>query len=105
MQVTMPDRNAFRTATAPRTMCSTRSSATAARRSSRHPRDVGWVSGGSVVRTGPPEAPEHDEGEHMALREVMLVVQKGDHSLGYYDFETGQELPGAGGSVFHTSSL
>jgi len=28
----------------------------------------------------------------MALREVMLVVQKGDHSLGYYDFETGKEL-------------
>lgn len=28
----------------------------------------------------------------MARREVMVVVQKGDHSLGYYDFETGQEL-------------
>ena len=28
----------------------------------------------------------------MALREVMVVVQKGDHSLGYYDFETGREL-------------
>jgi YVTN family beta-propeller protein len=28
----------------------------------------------------------------MALREVMVVVQKGDHSLGYYDFETGLEL-------------
>ncbi|RPI09768.1 MAG: hypothetical protein EHM71_05175 [Zetaproteobacteria bacterium] len=28
----------------------------------------------------------------MAPRDVMLVVQKGDHSLGYYDFETGQEL-------------
>ena len=28
----------------------------------------------------------------MALREVMIVVQKGDHSLGYYDFETGREL-------------
>ena len=28
----------------------------------------------------------------MAMREVMLVVQKGDHSLGYYDFETGREL-------------
>jgi YVTN family beta-propeller protein len=28
----------------------------------------------------------------MAMRDVMLVVQKGDHSLGYYDFETGREL-------------
>jgi len=28
----------------------------------------------------------------MALREVMVIVQKGDHSLGYYDFETGREL-------------
>jgi YVTN family beta-propeller protein len=28
----------------------------------------------------------------MARREVMVVVQKGDHSLGYYDFETGREL-------------
>ena len=28
----------------------------------------------------------------MALREVMVVVQKGDHSLGYYDFETGTEV-------------
>jgi YVTN family beta-propeller protein len=28
----------------------------------------------------------------MGMREVMVVVQKGDHSLGYYDFETGQEL-------------
>jgi len=28
----------------------------------------------------------------MALREVMVVVQKGDHSLGYYDLETGREL-------------
>jgi YVTN family beta-propeller protein len=28
----------------------------------------------------------------MALRDVMVVVQKGDHSLGYYDFETGREL-------------
>jgi YVTN family beta-propeller protein len=26
------------------------------------------------------------------MRDVILVVQKGDHSLGYYDFETGQEL-------------
>ena len=28
----------------------------------------------------------------MSMREVMVVVQKGDHSLGYYDFETGREL-------------
>jgi DNA-binding beta-propeller fold protein YncE len=28
----------------------------------------------------------------MASKEVLLVVQKGDHSLGYYDFETGEEL-------------
>lgn len=28
----------------------------------------------------------------MGAREVILVVQKGDHSLGYYDFETGAEL-------------
>jgi YVTN family beta-propeller protein len=28
----------------------------------------------------------------MARREVMVVVQKGDHSLGFYDFETGREL-------------
>jgi YVTN family beta-propeller protein len=28
----------------------------------------------------------------MATREVIVVVQKGDHSLGYYDFETGAEL-------------
>jgi YVTN family beta-propeller protein len=28
----------------------------------------------------------------MALREVIVVVQKSDHSLGYYDFESGQEL-------------
>ena len=28
----------------------------------------------------------------MALREVMVVVQKSDHSLGNYDFETGREL-------------
>jgi YVTN family beta-propeller protein len=28
----------------------------------------------------------------MALREVVVVVQKGDHSLGYFDFETGREL-------------
>jgi YVTN family beta-propeller protein len=26
------------------------------------------------------------------MRDVILVVQKGDHSLGYYDFETGQEV-------------
>ena len=26
------------------------------------------------------------------MRDVLLVVQKGDHSLGYYDFETGTEL-------------
>jgi DNA-binding beta-propeller fold protein YncE len=26
------------------------------------------------------------------MRDVILVVQKGDHSLGYYDFETGREL-------------
>jgi YVTN family beta-propeller protein len=26
------------------------------------------------------------------VRDVILVVQKGDHSLGYYDFETGSEL-------------
>lgn len=28
----------------------------------------------------------------MSFRDVILVVQKGDHSLGYYDFETGEEL-------------
>ncbi|MBI4841891.1 MAG: hypothetical protein HY803_12615 [candidate division NC10 bacterium] len=28
----------------------------------------------------------------MSSREVIVVVQKGDHSLGYYDFETGAEL-------------
>ncbi len=28
----------------------------------------------------------------MALRDVILLVQKSDHSLGYYDFETGAEL-------------
>lgn len=28
----------------------------------------------------------------MSAREVIVVVQKGDHSLGYYDFETGTEL-------------
>lgn len=28
----------------------------------------------------------------MAMRDVILVVQKGDHSLGYYDFATGEEL-------------
>ncbi len=28
----------------------------------------------------------------MSAREVIVVVQKGDHSLGYYDFETGAEL-------------
>lgn len=28
----------------------------------------------------------------MAVRDVILVVQKSDHSLGYYDFETGEEL-------------
>ena len=28
----------------------------------------------------------------MSMREVMVVVQKGDHSLGYYDFATGREL-------------
>ena len=28
----------------------------------------------------------------MSTREVIVVVQKGDHSLGYYDFETGGEL-------------
>lgn len=28
----------------------------------------------------------------MATREVIVVVQKGDHSLGYYDFEMGAEL-------------
>jgi YVTN family beta-propeller protein len=28
----------------------------------------------------------------MPMRDVLLVVQKSDHSLGYYDFETGQEL-------------
>jgi YVTN family beta-propeller protein len=28
----------------------------------------------------------------MARRDVMVVVQKSDHSLGYYDFETGREL-------------
>lgn len=26
------------------------------------------------------------------MRDVIVVVQKSDHSLGYYDFETGQEL-------------
>lgn len=28
----------------------------------------------------------------MSAREVIVVVQKGDHSLGYYDFEMGGEL-------------
>lgn len=28
----------------------------------------------------------------MSVRDVAVVVQKGDHSLGYYDFETGAEL-------------
>ena len=28
----------------------------------------------------------------MSARDVILVVQKGDHSLGYYDFDTGREL-------------
>jgi DNA-binding beta-propeller fold protein YncE len=28
----------------------------------------------------------------MSTREAIVVVQKGDHSLGYYDFETGAEL-------------
>lgn len=28
----------------------------------------------------------------MSLRDVMVVVQKGDHSLGYYDFASGAEL-------------
>jgi DNA-binding beta-propeller fold protein YncE len=28
----------------------------------------------------------------MSAREAIVVVQKGDHSLGYYDFETGAEL-------------
>ncbi len=28
----------------------------------------------------------------MSAREAIVVVQKGDHSLGYYDFETGVEL-------------
>lgn len=28
----------------------------------------------------------------MSARDVILVVQKGDHSLGYYDFDTGGEL-------------
>jgi len=28
----------------------------------------------------------------MSVRDVILVVQKGDHSLGYYDFTTGTEL-------------
>ncbi|MBI3122737.1 MAG: hypothetical protein HYZ03_10690, partial [candidate division NC10 bacterium] len=28
----------------------------------------------------------------MTTHEVIVVVQKGDHSLGYYDFETGAEL-------------
>jgi len=28
----------------------------------------------------------------MSRRDVILVVQKGDHSLGYYDLETGREL-------------
>jgi len=28
----------------------------------------------------------------MSVRDVVVVVQKGDHSLGYYDFETGAEL-------------
>lgn len=36
----------------------------------------------------------------MALREVMVVVQKGDHSLGYYDFETGRELGRVGVDPF-----
>src|ERR1035437_4222948 len=26
------------------------------------------------------------------MSEVMVIVQKGDHSLGYYDFRTGAEL-------------
>jgi DNA-binding beta-propeller fold protein YncE len=26
------------------------------------------------------------------MRDIILVVQKSDHSLGYYDFETGEEL-------------
>jgi YVTN family beta-propeller protein len=36
----------------------------------------------------------------MALREVVVVVQKGDHSLGYYDFETGRELDRVGVDPF-----
>ena len=28
----------------------------------------------------------------MSARDVIVVVQKGDHSLGYYDFESGTEL-------------
>jgi DNA-binding beta-propeller fold protein YncE len=28
----------------------------------------------------------------MSAREAIVVVQKGDHSLGYYDFQTGAEL-------------
>ena len=27
-----------------------------------------------------------------SARDVVVVVQKGDHSLGYYDFHTGEEL-------------
>ena len=27
-----------------------------------------------------------------SMRDVIVVVQKGDHSLGYYDFHTGEEL-------------
>ncbi len=36
----------------------------------------------------------------MGIRPVMVVVLKGDHALGYYDFETGKELGRVGVDPF-----
>ena len=36
----------------------------------------------------------------MSARETIVVVQKGDHSLGYYDFESGAEMDRVGIDLF-----
>src|SRR5512143_1867948 len=73
-------------------MPSTRSSAT---RGSESSMPFGGCSGsGSMawpVRSGHRRVRDL-RGGGMQMRDVILVVQKSDHSLGYYDFETGREL-------------
>ena len=70
------------------------SSGIARGRSSRRYGDCneGEADGGQQVGAGAALLSQVMEDNRMGVRDVIVVVQKGDHSLGYYDFATGAEI-------------